>query len=361
MIETLYRPKGAGHDAPDREPRNYVQPKDKLVNVFGRWLDIVGSNPNMMHNRFADKMLYDMSGGRICYWSPRAEISSEEISSLVMCFDSHPNIRNAGVFVTALYNGLRNDDFVFDAEDVVVDWVGWGLQEGNRLTIDCDTGESTGMCNRGVIINNGNSRDLGKATKGHIINRGHAYSFGNGSEYMQMPEKRTGFLLNYGTAEWVGHKAGNVMVNYGKADTLSQDGVVQVFNFGEARDMGEESSGPLVNFGKCRTMGHSSKYGPTTSIAVNDGDCKYITSALDGPEIVMAVRNPKVPHLMKAKGILMDEDDCRGIPGIRKYLDGLRDRLGPHRHYTEVLAHLEGLDVGTDIRRILTEAGRLEA
>jgi len=292
--ETLYRPKGAGHNVPG-ERREYVKPRDRLVEAFGKWIRTYKNEPGMEHPRN-----YKVASGLV---PDMGEVGYEEINSLLCLIEDDPELMlNSGVMISALYNHLGSKDIVYECDTgTEITYLGCSLPEWKRLIIDGNTGFSAAFSSNGPVINYGPGNDLAASS-------------------------------------------GGLVVNYGEIQ----------------RGIGWWGKGPVVNFGKCLSLGWK-----TSGLVINESGAENLT-AKTGASIFInlseledcldSLRKGSSPRTMIISG-----RECREIPGLVEYIFDLKDSLGPEKPKEDVFRALDDLDVESDIRRILTEAGRLEA
>ncbi len=317
--ETLYRPKGAGHDAPG-ERKDYIRPRDELFEAFTGWMEhITGS-------RMASDFLYDSAMEMM---PDLTGATSEKINSVVIPFGDHPDISYAGSFLSAAYNKSGLATILADVPlEGGVNNLGYRLAEGKRLVIKCGIGHGCGQYSAGTILNYGDMPD--------------------DTAPLMFGDMSSGTMVNYGRiTDSFGEDSTGILVNFGKVHSLGPDGA----------EKGLKSPEVTVNFGNVVNVG----WGPS-GIVVNKGAVSNVLG-WKSSGILIAAEKPKLLGRAYSKwaSLFLGEEDCRSVPGLLDFIGALEDGLGPHKHYTEVLAHLEGLDVESDIRRILTEAGRLEA
>jgi len=197
-VETAYKFKPSGQEGPNRN-REYVKPRDELVNVFEQFL--------------RDLIPPDIS--KYCYpgWYKQAETllsqidisdaTNAEINSLLLT----TNIREAGIFISAAYNSLATNDLVFDTpSDNPFVGIGHNLKANKRLLIRTDTYEQNGQSAEGIIINYGNSFDMGRPNKNLIINYGSVAMLGAQAEAP---------IINFGEVISLGLSTAAHMINYG--------------------------------------------------------------------------------------------------------------------------------------------------
>ncbi|GEM_PF-6576548 len=297
--EHLYRPKGAGHSAPEGGKRDYVRPRDDLVGAFRKFQDVPRERGVFLEPYMAaEGLLAGIEG-----------LTAEEVSSLPLVFEGADIIR-LGIFMSAAYNLCSSDHIIFDVDtEEQFSLIGYKLAEDKVLTVMSDTYNLIGTLSRGLVINMGKANgQFGKESPGISLNYGHA--FGAGTE-------ATGAVVNYGTCEYLGTKNSGIMINFGEVEQAAHD-----------------ISGIFINFGKVKRIGFE---------------------AFDG--IVVAPENPGKLYI-HAKSALSSER-CREIPELNAYLNGLRERLGRERDAIEIAEELRGSNIKGDVADILRRSGWL--
>ncbi|GEM_PF-5327366 len=297
--ETLYRPKGAGHDAPGAR-RKYIWPRDRLLGAFGRWLDWSPEGTHIMWEcdteKYYQKAVELMSG--------LAGASQEETSALLMPFFDHPRIQYGGMFLSAAYNLSPLQDFTFD-DDVELelqkewDWnrigfLGYRLGKGKTLVITGGTGERTGWECEGIIINRASSVALGN--------------------------RSTGKIVNYGDAGRLEGFSRGTLINCGKAGKF--DGAYPEL----AADFNSDD----------RTQEYKNKNGITL---------------LTGRE---TPGKPPGPGLLyKVGGFKIPSTEWHMIRGLREYIESTRSFFMGNPTDQELVAWLRGHDMKRDIERLI--------
>ncbi len=206
--ETLYRPKGAGHSAPEGE-RRHTKLKDELVEAFEKWLDM---ESRYLGHKFNIFDAYHMAESILSYMPGKEDMTPQEIGGLPLPFQDHPAVIEAGIFLSAAYNMLGDgvQNVVFDnATDTELNHMGMYLNPNVLLLLRGDFGTGTGYNSYGGIISYGNIRGgLGSDSKGVIVNMGEAEDLAYGSRCVAInfgKSKRFGFgfrwFLNYGEIE----------------------------------------------------------------------------------------------------------------------------------------------------------------
>ncbi len=155
-----------------KEPRNRAiqRPDDPLYRAFEHWLDEMW-NKSPSHQALD---LYEEACEEIRKVNGIRERGSSDINAMAVSYQTHPKMREAGLFLSACYNLIGQTDLVWDAEtDTKIDWVGYCLHETKRLVLLADTGENTGSRNKGILVNCTNvSGSIGTGSSGSTINLG---------------------------------------------------------------------------------------------------------------------------------------------------------------------------------------------
>jgi len=143
-----------------------------------------------------------------------------------------------------------------------------------------------------------------------------------------------GIVLNYATVDELGQDAKGPIVNYGTTDVVGADSHAVLINFGKCGELGHESFGQVINFGKVR-YSHMRKQ---KNIVINVGDMPS-----DG-----------MPWELLT---YFDKERMQEMPKLKAYVDGLREALGPHQSYQDVLKELRQNDIQKDIGELMVEEG----
>jgi hypothetical protein len=120
---------------------------------------------------------------------------------------------------------------------------------------------------------------------------------------------------------WMGFRASGIVVNYGRAEERMGLGTLGILvNYGKAGDwMGDLASGIVVNYGKA-------------------GD--FMGSVASGK--IIAIKNPKSFGYLKDAELVLNEEECRRIPGLIEYFDELKAKLYEARNNPELLLEMFG-------------------
>jgi len=301
-VENLYTPKGAGHEAP-RERRAYRRPDPHPGHLAMKgYLDGCARQGSSNKPIEAEKM-------KAYAWSfiPRLEgMGLDDLHSAIALFEDHPDVSKIGSLFSAAYNKLGFSDISFDYPFSLDDWphgieyLGYSLRKGSRMVIGSHVNTHNGLWrSEGDAVNHGDSEyGIGSKSKGCVFNFG---DLGG-----RLCDSKGGLGVNFGKVDFsTGASEGNIFVN-----------------MGEIR----------------RIRGDWSKGG-----------------------IILAVNEPVETPLFVPEGtVVLGSDACRKVPGLVGYLEGLRDRLGPHRDHRDILAGLRGLDARKAILDILKEGEAID-
>jgi hypothetical protein len=156
----------------------------------------------------------------------------------------------------------------------------------------------------------------------------------------------------------MGFQASGIVVNYGEAGNRMgfwSSGIV--INYGEARHwMGDDSSGMVINYGKAGyKMGDDS-----SGIVVNYGEAGDCMGD-DSSGKIIAIKNPKSFCCLKDAELVLNEEECRRIPGLIEYFDELKAKLYEARNNPELLLEMFGDNpadkIRIDVDELLRRAG----
>ncbi|GEM_PF-4182716 len=278
--EPLYKPKGAGHSAPEGDRRGYVKPRDGLVEMFRGWL----GNPDSQL-----KMPFDSLG----------EVTSREINALLPMFSGHPNIKQAGRFLTELYRGSTLREFVFESDiDGGTDYLGKGLPHWHTLIIRSGLGNYAGEESHGVIVNLADTEDWD--------------CFG---------EKSDGININCGNVRTMGRKANGLTINLGNVTFMVKpypSGVFIDYGVSDDKPNGEEMR---VIYRKRRDMDFVRMEWP--AVREIPGFVKYMRELKAGldpsrtdEEIFSEIRKRDRLEEIRKRGMVMDIRDMLGLEGL---------------------------------------------
>lgn len=364
--ETLaYKFQSAGHSAPERA-RAYPKPDTRLVKAFSTWLDRV---PKELDGNDDDLKYYNLAHNLVKTFAKGAGKKSllDEAHALLVVYQDHPKIASSGLFLSALYNSLRDEEIVFDLElDDAPEWLGYRLAEGKVLINRGKIGDEACRQAVGTVINYGDAgEDMGRDASGLVINYG---TIGDGAgkyagELTKSDDACRHFaIINYGKA---GHELGcgsHVPVfNFGTAGHSMGEGAESlVFNFGKSGDsMGNEARAPVFNFGKTgNRLGNGA-----SDFVVNFGKAGYRMGD-DANGLVIAVRNPASFGNLRCAQRILKQYDCRKLPKLVKYIRYLRATFEPGSHdYKHVIKSLDKLwpdpaeRIGANVNEICEREG----
>lgn len=306
-VAEAYQFKPAGHTAPAPK-RKYAKPDTGLALTFEKWLArLPGEKETMYEN--------DLYNNARLRTRTRA-FSIDDVHSLLIRYQDHPRIKDAGLFISACYNYLPDKVITYDLDEVSPNILGYRLARDKILINKTKVGAKMGCEAEGAVVNFGAAEIMGAWSSGILIN----YKIDNAS----FGQGLSGLSINCGK---VGHPSGQhsggVMVNYGEAG--------MAFGF--------LSRGLVINCGKAGSF-----FG---SLA----------------PIVIAVREPEEFEVSKHK-IVLEPEDCKKMPKLLGYLDELKSRVENGRtDLDELLVFLDELGpnprkkVEQDLIWILGDAG----
>jgi len=180
--ETLaYKLQPAGHEE-QKPKRKITEPDKRLANAFEEWLN---SGPISSVSRLAH--------GQASYLLKNLTPSVDDVIALLLAYQDHPKIEDAGLFIMAIYNNMKQKEIVHNAKiEKLLDWMGYNL------------------CEDKILVNLSDLARLGEKSKGTIINYGNiAVSFGHTSIHC--------FSINYGTCQSFGsYCQESIHLNLGK-------------------------------------------------------------------------------------------------------------------------------------------------
>jgi hypothetical protein len=317
---TYYEFRPAGHNL-KMERRDYIKTESKLsklYEVFEKWLYEFDYN-EWNYLNYSDKS-YNKAVKMIKDIKP----TIYEAHSALIAYQDHPKIRYAGLFVSAVYNLVQDKTIVFDVDlDVDINCLGYRLEKGKILVNRSKVGGWMGFRASGIVVNYGEVGDaMGSLSSGIVVNYGRA---GDG-----MGSRSSGIVVNYGRAEErMGLGTLGILVNYGKAgDWMGEEASGIVINYGEVgKRMGVWTSGVVINYGKA-------------------GD--FMGSVASGK--IIAIKNPKSFGYLKDAELVLNEEECRRIPGLIEYFDELKAKLYEARNNPELLLEMFGDNPAEKIR-----------
>jgi hypothetical protein len=157
MLSYEFRPVGLKVKT---ERRECVKVENKLYKVFEKWLD--------EFSELYDG--YDEGVEMIKNIKPKPTI--DEVHSALIAYEDHPNIKHAGLLLSAVYNLVDDKIIVFDVDlDVPIDFLGYKLDKRKVLVNYSRVGDLMGWEASGVVINCGEVRDrVGYLASGVVIN-----------------------------------------------------------------------------------------------------------------------------------------------------------------------------------------------
>ena len=213
MNESLaYKLTPAGHE--EQQPkRKYPEPDRHLENALKEWSrhSSIWGVQNLERAAFQSK--YEKAEELV----KPLDISIDQAYGLILNYQdsANPDITDAGIFLTALYNNSPERIFTFDLEIEKLDHLGFMLAAGKTLILNCKKTNAIGRYSAGNIVNFASATTLAQASSGLAIN------YGNVGDQWFAYENR-GTAINYGTVKG---------------------------------EFGAESKGCVIDFGKCKEMG----------------------------------------------------------------------------------------------------------
>jgi len=307
-----YKMQPAGHEEPAPR-RKYDRPDRKLARVFEKWLHLYQAGlPS--HAGLASSLI------------KKIEPNIQEAHALMMQYQDHPNIHEAGRFLTEIYSKSKNQVIIYDLDThIPLNCVGLRLHE------------------RKILINTGRAGEYFGFQAGTIINYGETGS---------SPAAHAKKFVNYGKTRLYAAAHNVIAANLGTIIKSVVDG-----KFGNGAGCILDFSSKVCTYGKAAQRG--------IFISVKD-DLEYDDNAHSdyeesgGESIVVATANCgfKVPPSARAKVFLWPVENK--APQLMPYLRSLRDAFEKGRNdYKAALAALETLGpnplakVKSDIEGIL--------
>ncbi|MBI4182184.1 MAG: hypothetical protein HY520_04430 [Candidatus Aenigmarchaeota archaeon] len=305
-----YRFPPAGHEPPRRRAR-HREPDSKLARIFEQWLD---GQTDFLSDYYKTRGIE--KGQYLDILKTMGELSSttsiEEAHSLLLRFQDHPNVRAAGLFLSAIYNRGPATDIVFDLD-----------LENSPLMMGYGLPRSKIFINRTAIG---------------------TYESSSG-----------GLFINYGKTNisW-GHDTfkKTMMVNYGETSDFLSSLQGLLINLGQTGfDFRCLDHGIALNFGEAGSeMGSTAEAG---TITVNAG-VAGTNFAKDTAGYVIAMKAPRSFGTTSDSRLLLGEPACLSRRGLVSYLGEVRDAL--ERGRTDYRLVPEALQM-ISAKRLLQEAG----
>jgi len=312
LEQMAYKMQPAGHEARNSK-RKYSKSSSKLARAFEKWLHLY-------------KAGFPSQAGLASSLLKKIEPDIQEAHALIMQYQDHPNIHEAGRFLSEIYNRSKNQVIIYDLDtDIPVNCVGLRLDE------------------RKILINTGRAGEYFGFQAGTIINYG---------ETGTAPAAHAKKFVNYGKTRLYAAAHNVIVANLG---TIIKSVVDSKFGNG---------AGCILDFSsKVCTYGKAAPGG--IFISVKD-DLEYDDNAHSdyeesgGESIVVATANCgfTVPPFARAKVFLWPVENK--APQLMPYLRSLRESFEKGRNdYSAALAALETLGpnpmakVKSDIEGIL--------
>jgi len=252
MVDLAYKFKGSGFELPE-ERRKYTEPDKRLSEEFEKWLR-KPKNDDSIKKGLAEKLKAIISD---------RELPQEEVHSLIVKYQDHPNILETGTFLTFLYNQAKNDVIIFDVLDGI-ESLGRNLQKGKCLVNLMKNAQGFGNNAEGDIINYANNVDTSVFSIGH----------GDGVflNYADVDELTNdcGLCINAGNVEKFGYDNGRIIINFGRTSELglNSTGESTLINAGETDLLGDNSNGRII------VIKEPGKYGNVRDAKFVAKDCK---------------------------------------------------------------------------------------
>lgn len=280
-----YKLQPAGHEASNAK-RKYASPDKKLELAFEKFLKkTYRVNPDK-YGEFAKELLKNV------------QASVDEAHALVVKYQEHPDIRDAGNFISAIYNKAPEKTIVYEF-DIPIDFLAHKLAKDKIFVNKGYGGFYVGGASRGIIVNqNLTCGTFGFEAQGPVINYGKSgNNVGTGS---------SGLLLNQGEMEdQVAMKNSGVAINQGKISGI----------------YGLLSTGMIINQG------------------VANSSCGYLSTG-----IVLLLRKPKRVDRTERMQLLLRPADCKKMPELENYLNNLKQNFASGKDdYRKVLSVLDDL------------------
>lgn len=131
----------------------------RIESAFSRWLDLPEKDIDYSHTLTCVRIL---------------GFSISELHEILEKYKDRPNFERAGMFASAVYNSVPENDIVFDLElPAIKTGLGALLPKEKRLLNYGDTGKSFGYGSNGTIVNYGKTGwNMGARSSGLVVNVG---------------------------------------------------------------------------------------------------------------------------------------------------------------------------------------------
>jgi len=311
MSNLTYKFKGAGHEEPEGK-RKYEKPNRRLAAIFEEWLkaaemDMLDRDENSREPPTATSYIRDKLAGCPC--------TVAEAHGLLIKYQDHPKIKEAGTFLTLIYNRAKDKVIIFDVDiGARINSLGHELAKGKCLVNKSNVGEHFGSCSEGLIINYGEAGDYcGDSTEGPFL-------------------------------------------NYAKCRDVAARAAEELWiNAGETMSFGYEANAPLINFNRASTFGVQAK---SEATLINAGHCKLLGDFAEAR--IIAIVNPHSYKDTSSK-FKLTEADCNKIPRLVKYFGNLKQKIEEGRtDHNKAISVMENLNAQTmeeNLERILALSG----
>jgi len=300
MKELAYKYNPAGQEGP-KQNRQYHKPESELEKALEKYLNSFRQG-DIVHELddgtpIAGNRFYELAEEYL----KTDEINPDELKSMLLPFQNHPNYAHAGFFLTAAFNASNQDLWIFDnVSEVLQRGVGTWLSEGKNLIVHSDTVQ-VGSLSEGLILNYGNTSNLGETAHATVI--------------------------NYKSAEVFGDDARSCIINFGDTGGLAGLAIGVAINFGTAGDV--LSNTPLINMGTIVDTINESGGG---GIIINYGEIKgrhSESNIIDGGQ----------------------------FGELTHYVLDIKEKLNSSRPATEILAELKDWDINQELKDLLRKGG----
>lgn len=307
--QMTYKMEPAGHESVPNK-RKYEKPESRLIEVFENWFRELPSAGKIL-DEVLEKREYD----KAVEMTKEIRPTFADANALLLAYQDRPKIKSAGLFVSALYNRVKERELLFDLDlPTPVNYLGFKLPKDKVLINKSKVGSWFGYDASGPVINYGQAQD-------------HA---GCGSK---------GLVANYGiTVGSLGLDSSGLLLNLGKTSTgfgILSKGIAA--NFGTAAHFfGDEAHGILINAGRAEV------FAPKMPQA-----------------IMIALENP-IKHGHRLASIeakyLLDSNTCKKLPKLVNYINNLWNAFEDGiEDYHKVLAAFEKVGPAAKIRQDISD------
>jgi len=188
-----YKMQPAGHEKP-QDKRKYEKPDSRLAKGFEKWLKKISFTPcdeseeyNEQNDEWCKKAL-----AIIKPLNP----SITDAHALLVHYQDHPKISDAGLFITTIYNQSPERDIILDLKlDTPITAIGYKLAEGKRFINYDNLNSEICSWSKSPAINYGKMIDFGEDSSALLINLGSTVTIGVSSEDDSAPSP---VIINFG-------------------------------------------------------------------------------------------------------------------------------------------------------------------